>query len=222
MIKKIAGTPLYLIVLVNLALKLGMFCYLSPWSKTSEDTKIVVSDSKGYEQVAENLLHYHRFAPLKDTVNIADFSEFRATGYIMCHPDGWMMPVYPLFLATVYSITGVKPFMAIFFQILLSLISVILVYRIAKLLFENSKVATIAALLFAIDIHSIYSANEMLTDTIFVLLFLSGIYYFLKGMINGKNLIFSLGAVFMGLACLTRLVGLFLPSRFSGSFSYFF
>jgi 4-amino-4-deoxy-L-arabinose transferase-like glycosyltransferase len=211
MIRKIASTPLYVIVLINLVLKLGIFCYLSPWDKNIENTKVLASDSKGYEQVAENILHYHSFAPLKDTVDINNFSELRATGFIMCHPDGWMMPVYPVFLAGVYSIAGIKPYIAILIQIMLSLISVILIYRICTLLFQNTKIASIAALLFALDIHSVYSSTEMLTDTLFVLLFLAGIYYFLKGMTAGKLGIICVGALFMGLACLTRLLVLMYP-----------
>ncbi|HTA26986.1 MAG TPA: glycosyltransferase family 39 protein [Bacteroidia bacterium] len=205
------GTPLYVIVLVNLALKLFMFCYISPWDKSVENSKIVIGDSKGYEQVAERLLVNHTYAPAKDTININTFSEYKATGYTMWFPDCWMMPVYPTFLAAIYSITGIKPWIAILIQIFLSLISVVLVYRICKLLFENSKVATIAALLFAIDIHSIYSANEMLTDTLFVLLLLAGIYYFIKGMKSDKIALICLAALFMGLACLTRLLVLIYP-----------
>jgi len=211
MIKKITCTPLFVIVLVNLILKLTLFCYLTPWDKTVESTKIVVSDSKGYEQVAENLLHYRTFAPLKDTVNINNYSDYQAIGFIMYHPDSWMMPIYPVFLSTVYSVVGIKPYIAILIQILLSLISVLLVFRICILLFENNKIATIASILFALDIHSIYSSNELLTDTLFVLLLLGGIYYFLKGILSGRLSVICLGSVFMGLACLTRLLVLLYP-----------
>jgi 4-amino-4-deoxy-L-arabinose transferase-like glycosyltransferase len=211
-VKKLASLSLSSIVFINLFLKLVLFCYIAPWSKTVQDTKILVSDSKQYQQVAENLMHYHSFAPPIDTVTIDKFSELRATGYIMCHPDGWMMPVYSIFLAGVYSIAGVKPYIAILLQILLSLLSVVLVYRIALLLLNNSKISTIATLLFALDIQSIYASNEMLTETLFVLLFLAGVYYFLKGMLNGKLTSFCIGALFMGLACLTRLIALLYPT----------
>ena len=211
MIKKITCTPLFAIVLVNLILKLAVFCYIAPWDKTVESTKIVVSDSKGYEQVAENLLHYHAFVPNKDTVDLTKFSDYKAIGFIMYHPDSWMMPVYPIFLSIVYSIVGIRPYLAILVQLFLSLFSVILVYRICILLFKNNKIATIACLLFALDIHSIYSSNELLTDTLFVLLLLGGIYYFLKGMLSGKLAVLCSGSILMGLACLTRLLILLYP-----------
>lgn len=214
MIKKIAGTPLYVMVLVNLMLKLTLFCYISPWDKNIENSKIVIGDSKGYEQVAERLLINHTYAPARDSININTFSEYRATGYIMWFPDGWMMPVYPTFLAAVYSIVGIKPWVAILVQILLSLISVVLVYRICALLFANTKIATIATLLFAIDIHSIFNSTEMLTDTLFVLLLLTGVYYFLKGMKSGKMIGFCISAIFVGIACLTRLLVLMYPAVF--------
>ncbi len=211
MLKKIDSIPLLAIVALNLVLKLGLFCYISPWEKQIETTKILVSDSKGYEQVAENLIYHHSFAPSKDTIKLSAFTESLAPSYLMWYPDGWMMPAYPVFIAAIYSITGIKPYIVIFVQILLSLISVVLVFRICILVFENKRISTIAALLFAIDFHSIYMANEMLTDTLFSLLFLLSIYYFLKGMQNGKLPIFYIGALFMGLACLTRLLVLIYP-----------
>jgi len=210
-VKKISHIPLSYIVLINLALKLVMFCYIGPWDKAVENNTILVSDSKGYQQVAENLLHSHSFAPLKDTVDINKFSELRATGYLMSHPDGWMMPAYAVFLAGIYSVAGIKPYVAILIQIMLSLISVILVYRICTLLFKQARIATITALLFALDIHSIYAANELLTETLFVLFFLAGVYYFLIAMMQGKLSTFAIGAAFMGLASLTRLIALMYP-----------
>ena len=211
MIKKIAGTPLYVIVLVNLVLKLALFCYISPWDKNMQNTRVFTGDSQGYEQVAERLVNNHTYAIAKDTIDINKMAEFKATGYIMMYPDGWMMPAYPTFLAGIYSVFGVKPWLALFIQILLSLISVVLVYRICLFLFQNSKIATIAALLYSLDIHSIFSASELLTDTLFVLLLLTGIYYFLKGMKSGKLAVICLAAFFMGLACLTRLLVLLYP-----------
>lgn len=208
---KISVRPLFYIVLLNLVLKMAVFFCISPWQGGLSNTKVMIGDTKGYEQVAENLMKYHTFAPKTDTVDIKNFSEYRATGYIMCHPDGWMMPVYPIFMAVVYSITGIKPFMVILVQIILSLISVVFVYRICQLLFKNDKIAALAALLYAVDIHSNYVANQLLTDTIFTILFLAGVYYSIKGSTLHKFGLFCIGALFIGLACLTRLLALFYP-----------
>ncbi len=161
--------------------------------------------------MAENILKYHSFASPKDTIKLSNFSEEMGPSYLMYYPDGWMMPAYPVFLAAVYSVAGVHPFVAIFIQLLLSLLSVVLIYRIGMLLFKNNTIAALAALIYAIDIHSIYSANEMLTDTLFVLLLLAGTYYFLKGMLSGKFTVFFIGTMFIGLACLTRLLVMIYP-----------
>jgi 4-amino-4-deoxy-L-arabinose transferase-like glycosyltransferase len=212
MLKRISVIPLATFVLISLFIKLVFFCYISPWDTKVEKEQIMVSDSWGYEQMAENLLKYHSYAPPTDTFHISNYSDYRLTGYAFMHSDTFRTPLYPTFMATVYFITGVKPYLVIFFQIFLSLISVVLVYRISMLLFKKMEIAKLATLLFTLDIHSAYVANQLLTDTIFVVLFLASAYYLIQGIQTGKLKFIFWGAYLMGLACLTRPVVLFYPA----------
>jgi 4-amino-4-deoxy-L-arabinose transferase-like glycosyltransferase len=212
MLKRISAIPLAAIVIFSLVLKLALFCYISPWDKQVEKEKIVVSDSWQYETIAENLLKYHTFSSPTDTFNIAHYSDYKLQGYLFLHADSYREPGYPLYLALLYFIFGVKPFIAILLQIILSAISTIFAYKIALLLFNNPAVAKLSALLLALDIHSIFVANELLTDTLLVILFLSAIYFFLKGMKNNKWQSFLWGGVLLGLACLTKPIVLLYPA----------
>jgi 4-amino-4-deoxy-L-arabinose transferase-like glycosyltransferase len=212
MLKKISAIPLIYIILTGLALRLILFCYISSWNKQVEKEKIVVSDSWQYEAMAENLLKYHSFTPPIDTLNLARYSNLKLTGILFLHPDTYREPGYPIYLAAIYSIFGIKPYIAILFQLILSAISILFTYRIAILLFNNSAVAKLATLLYIFDIHSIFVANELLTDTILTILFLPSIYYFLKGMKNNKWQSFAWGGILLGLACLTKPIVLFYPA----------
>src|SRR6202012_2643517 len=105
--------------------------------------------------------------------------------------------------------------------ILLSLFSVILVYRISSLLFKEPSISKIATLLFATDIHSAFVANQLLTDTLFVLLFLLAVYFFLDGFINHKIPSIIISSIFMGLSVLTRGMVLFFPVIFIALLLFF-
>lgn len=212
MLKRITSIPLTAIVLISLCLKLVFYFYISPWDKKVEAEKIVVSDSWGYEQVAENLLKYHAYGMPSDTFHISNYSDYRLTGYLSLHPDSYRMPLYSTFMAAVYFVAGIKPYLVILFQILLSLFSVVFVHRISMVIFNRMDMAKIAALLFALDIHSAFVANELLTDTLFVVLFLASTYYFLKGLKNNSIRQILAGGVFMGFSALTRGIVLFYPA----------
>jgi 4-amino-4-deoxy-L-arabinose transferase-like glycosyltransferase len=212
MLKKNSAIPLTFIVLMGLALKLLLFCYIAPWNKQVEKEKIVVSDSWQYEALAENLLKYHSFAPPVDTLNKANYSRLKLTGILFLHPDTFREPGYPVYLAIIYFIFGIKPFIAILIQILLSSVSIIFICKIALLLFNDTSLAKAAALIYIFDIHSIFVANELLTDTLLTLLFLPSVYYFLKGMMSGNWQPILWGGVLLGLACLTKPIVLLFPA----------
>ncbi len=199
------------LILLSLLLNLSMYFTIRPWNKEVENKVIVTSDAVGYETLAENILHYRTFAGTYDTASIPANSNQLQPGYLILTYDTFREPGYPAFLALVYFMVGIKPFVAIFLQLFLNVISVVLIYKITKLLFENSVVATLAGLIFAFDIHSIYMANVLYTDTLFVFLFLVSVYYFLSGLLSKKLFKFILSAIFLGLATLTRPVSLFYP-----------
>ena len=211
MLKKIASLPLWYVVLLNFILKAGLFCYISPWNKTVEQQRVVVSDAKGFQQIATTLLNNHTFAAPVDTVDLSRLTEYQLTGSLFHYPDVIRTPGYPVYLAAIYGIAGIHPFVAIFCQILLSLIMVVLIYRICLLLFNERSIAIIASFLYAIDFHSAYVANELLSDTIFTLFFTLSIYQFVKGIKSDKLSMFVWSALFMGLSALVKPIGLLYP-----------
>src|SRR6185312_5815480 len=78
--------------------------------------------------------------------------------------------------------------------------------------FNNEAIAKLSTLLVAIDIHSIFIANELLTDTLLIVLFLPAVYHFLKGMKNYRWQHFAHGGILSGFACLTKPIVLLYPA----------
>ncbi len=204
--KKLAILPLKYILLLNLFLKLVFFLMIAPWRSDVVSDTILVSDSKGYHELALNILRNHSFAPVKDTADVRSMSAVEASGFIFSRSDTFRTPGYPLFLAAVYWLFGERPWTALLIQILLSLLTVVYVYKLSVLLFNTTQIAGLAALLFVLDIHSAYAANQLLTDTLFTFLFLSSVYFFLKGIYDKVSpfKMPGMGAFLLGLACLTR------------------
>ncbi|MGP8216684.1 MAG: ArnT family glycosyltransferase [Bacteroidia bacterium] len=188
-----------------------MYFAIRSWNPAVEKGVIFTGDPVEYESLAENILHYHTYAGAFDTLNVQLNSNLLKIGDKMNYADTYRLPGYPVFLAIVYYISGIKPFVAIFLQILLNIISVVLIYRITLLLFNIIEVAIIAGLLFAIDIHSIYVANLLYSDTLFIFFFLLSLYIFVTGLQKKSVRKFIISAIFMGLACLTRPVTILYP-----------
>jgi len=211
MLKFFQRISLIHIVLLSVMLNLVMYCVIRSWKPDIEKNTIITSDATGYETLAENILRYHTFAGKYDTNKIPLSSPLLEPVNLLYNYDTFRGPGYPAFLAMVYFIAGVKPFAAIFLQILLNIISVILAYRITLLLFSNTIVATLTGLLYAMDVHSIYVANVLYSDTLFIFLFLLSVYYFISGIQEKSLPKFLTSAVFIGLSCLTRPVSLLFP-----------
>jgi 4-amino-4-deoxy-L-arabinose transferase-like glycosyltransferase len=211
MLKIIQRISLSHLVLLSFVLNLTMYCGIHSWKAEVEKNIIVTSDAAGYETLAENILHYHTFAGAYDTASLKPDAYLTQPANLIYNFDSYREPGYPAFLAVVYFIAGIKPFVAIFLQILLNIFSVALIYRIALLLFNNRNIAVVSGLLFAIDIHSIFVANILYSDTLCIFLFLLSLYYFLSGIEKKSFRSFLVSAVFMGLACLTRPVALLYP-----------
>lgn len=107
-------------------------------------------DSQGYLRPAEELLHTGRFA-----------NEGR--------PEIMRTPGYPIFLLPGI-LLGNTVLVTIALQILLSLLTVWLVYLLTWRIFENEAAAAAAALLYALEPLSILYASLILTETLFAAL----------------------------------------------------
>ncbi len=115
---------------------------------------VLSQDSHEYADLAQSLLQNHTFAQ---------------NGI----PDTFRVPGYPLFVATLYEIGGY--FLVTLMQILLVFLSAFFVREIGKY-FWGAKVGELAAIIFLCNPVALVLSLVILTDVLFMFLFLLGFY----------------------------------------------
>ncbi len=121
-------------------------------------------------------------------------------------------PGYPVYLAAVYLVFGYGRFWPVFFQIILSGLIVLLVYRIAEPM--GSRRAALAAAVFAaIDSIQFYYSQIVLTETFFSLFITLGLFFALRFYLEDtrKPLMCGFFGLCLAAATLIRPVSYYLP-----------
>ncbi len=118
-------------------------------------------------------------------------------------------PLYPLFLASVYSISDNSRTAVIIIQMLLSALTVLIIAAMTReLAGERSSVAAgvIASLYWPLAM----AATHILTETLFIFLLAGAAYSFMLFQRRGRLSLAILSGFLLGLSCLTRAVTLYM------------
>lgn len=120
------------------------------------------------------------------------------------YTDLFRPPLYPAFLALVAFVSSQGRFAMGVIQALLSMVSIALIYSLARERFERKRVALLGALFFALYIEFITLARLYLTETLFIMLLLVAFYVLFRTRRSPRALTaFGAGILFV-LAALTR------------------
>lgn len=159
-------------------------------------------DAIGYDQLAVNLVKYHQYA------------------FEVGKPTAYREPVYPYFLAIIYSIFGLSNYTAVrIVQILISSLACVMIFLLSIDLFDK-KIAILAGFIGCFWPHFIYYSTTILRETLFCFLLICSVYFFnriYQGKVDIKNLIIS--GIFAGIISLINSVSL---AFIFLSFIYFF
>lgn len=191
-LQEACGAPqLYLIALV---LRLSFLIASQPWNSDAYFAAHFKSnvDETEYHQLALNLI---------ETGTFNAGGEQGMSAYP--DPDARRPPLFPLFLAAVYLIFGVHPWMAMLFQAMLCALIPVLVYRIGRLFLDRSQSA-MAGLLCAVEPHLIIMSSFFLTDMLFTLCVVAGIYGFLLFIHSGGSKPLLTSGVLIGASALFK------------------
>lgn len=154
-------------------------------------------DSFDYYRLTENLINNRHFS-------LSDGAPFFS--------ESLRVPAYPLFLAAI--VVVFKHILAVSaIQNILAALSAAILYKTARL-FLTKKISIAATAIFAFEPGGILVSNVILSETLFIFLFLLAIYLFLKQK-DAPSLFgfFAVGFI-IGIMALTRPVALFLPFIF--------
>jgi 4-amino-4-deoxy-L-arabinose transferase-like glycosyltransferase len=180
---------------VGFLLRLLLVAYVAPYPD-----RFIQTDAIGYNQIAVNLL----------TGN--GFSKEVEPPYL---PDNFRTPVYTLILALYYTFFGLRPEYLLFTQAFLGSVTILAVFYMAKLI-TNSKIALLAAGLFAVSTHSITYTALLWSDTLFTLLLTVTIVMTIHMLKNQTAMKWVyLSSLTLGLATLSHPRSLYLPIFFA-------
>jgi hypothetical protein len=180
---------LLFIILLAVIIRLALYIFVAPWNNHVLETKILVLDAGGYHDLALKLLNSKSFE---------NFGTFRTPGY-------------PLFLAIIYFIFGIKPWIVLLLQIIANVLSLILVFRLGLLIF-NQKIALLIAFFFAIEPHQVFYSLTLLSDTLFVTFFLLSSIYLVSGISKTRIQNFLFSGFFLGISTLIKPISVLFPA----------
>lgn len=187
---------IYLIVLLILfaiTVRIGFVClYSAEESFQNGINSPPVYDGVDYDALALTLLRSGTYGVSEDA------------------PSAERPPGYPAFLATIYAIGGHKYYVVRIVQAVLSALTLIYIFKIAKSLF-NEKIAFLSCLWFAIYPLSIYLSGKFFTETIFLFLLLIAIYYLITFQVTGRLKFVILSGIGLGLCTYVRPFMLIFP-----------
>ena len=112
-------------------------------------------------------------------------------------------PLYPWVLGVVYSLVGPSQTVVKLLQILLSVASCWLIFRVADRIFDRA-VALVALAISAVHGMSLYFANELLVVTVIVFLDLLGLELLIRASADGRKFLWAAAGVVFGLSAIAR------------------
>ncbi len=145
--------------------------------------------------------------PILDSLWIHQWASALATGTAADSDAFFRAPLYPYFVALVYRLFGAGAWIMEPIQHLMGAVSVVLLYRLGRLLFDR-RTGFLAGLFLAFYWLAVYFEGELLIVSLLVLLTVAFLYLFVKATEasepSGRALSWLAGGLLLGLACAAR------------------
>lgn len=185
------SNPLFIVLAIAFVLRMGWMLVIF----FNNPDGIWTYDSYGYWYLAKNILEQNLFSQCVSPPFDLDY--FRT-------------PLYPLSLA-LFQLLHADNFTIVFSQIILSMLTCYFTFGIAKEISGNECIASIAALIIALDFPSVIFSNFILTETLFSFLFLAYCFLFVGFLKSNERKFIFYASAFCGLLVLCRPVAVFIP-----------
>jgi 4-amino-4-deoxy-L-arabinose transferase-like glycosyltransferase len=158
-------SPLGYILLLCLCLRLGFFAISHPWDYTpAEQVMPWDRNATEYQQMATTLLHTH---------NLMEPGRFSDAPHDV--PAALRTPLYPVFVAGIYALFGIRPWIVFLVQIALDVASCLFLVRALDRALGR-RVALTAGTLYAIDPFLIMYCSRLLSEIPFICIMSLGVF----------------------------------------------
>jgi len=121
--------------------------------------------------------------------------------------DAKLTPGYPAFVAAVYAVFGPRPLAVVATQVLLGVFGVMLVFWLGRVI-VGPRAALAAAMLLAVETLLITRSTYVMTEALFTFTLALAVLLILVGVKRRSNGVMVLGGAALGIAALTRPIGL--------------
>lgn len=163
----------------------GALVRLGLWWWWQQNTTLT-GDEVDYDGIATRLVEQHQYVSSNG------------------EPNSLRPPLYPAMVASIYTVAGLHNFSAVrLVQVLISLLTVVQVYRLG-LVVASQSVALLAAAIFCFYPPVLGFNNLILTETLFTFFFLSTAVSTSRFVAGGNSRDMVMAAVWCGLGALTR------------------
>ncbi|MEK6645267.1 MAG: glycosyltransferase family 39 protein [Candidatus Firestonebacteria bacterium] len=184
---------LYFVLIIGFIIRLFYAVVLVPQD--------IVGDAFEYDTIAVNIVQGNGFS--MDS----------------CNPTAIRGPVYPYLIATIYKIFGHSYLAVRMFQVLISVLSCFLVYKISKAIFEitenanyTEKIAIASSFLFALYPSFIIYTGMIYTETLFIFLLLFSMFCLIQVFKADKFWLWMiLSGISLGFTSLCRTTTILFP-----------
>ena len=188
-------------LLLCLGARLVFFGFFHPWTPDKEESVVLHKDALGYHRLALTISQHHRFAYGPDE-----------------GPNIVRTPLYPMFIAGIYALSGARPWVVLLVQILLDTLACFLVFASLRRLYDE-KIAVVAAFFYALDPFLILYPCTLLSDMLFLFLLVVAFHWFSLAYKTepGKRMwvFYGLSGFSIGLATLVRPISQYIPFVFA-------
>lgn len=184
------------IIIFILAFGMRALYALMMWQFFGSDIFTAYSDVQSFIDVANNLLSHGAFSQWTE-----------GPPY---YPDAIRTPAYPFFLA-LFLLLRASAFIIVIVQHILAGFLAVMIYRFGLRFFRSRFVGLFAAIVFAFEPTAIYWNNLLMSDNLFTFVLFLALYLF-----SGQRFLWS--AFVLGIATLTRPIGLYFAPLFVGMF----
>lgn len=124
-------------------------------------------------------------------------------------PSAYRTPLYPMFVAGLYWLIP-QLWFVVLIQNILGAFSVVLVYILAKNIFGH-KTALLSAILFLFESQRLHVTNQLMSEALFMVLFLPALYFYFLYRTGGDKRCIILSGLLLGISTLVRPVTQYLP-----------
>lgn len=155
-----------------------------------------IADALRYDHLARNLIEHHTYS--RDTVP-------------PYHPESFVPPGYPAFVAFGYSIFGKNPNPIILIQILLSCVIAVISFLFAFQYTQKRNIAFISGILFGLSPNFAFHSTKLISESLFTLFLILAWYLILLAFKKKRNGYLYLAGFVLGLATYVRTISIYFP-----------